>query len=63
MSHSEEQFTKSTSFNQETTFSLFKGSSTEFFRKYSRYLAKEQGTIVVGLNCGFGNFEVGYTRL
>lgn len=34
---------------------LFKGTSTDFFRSHKTLLNKS--TIVVGLNCGFGNFE------
>ena len=39
-------------------YHLFRGNASEFFRAYPRYLAKVHGTIVVGVNCGFGNFEV-----
>ena len=44
-------------------YHLFRGNASEFFRANPRYLAKDQGTIVVGINCGFGNFEVILTAI
>ena len=41
--------------NQIFTCSLFKGTSGDFFRSYPSHLNKH--TVVVGLNCGFGNYE------
>lgn len=40
-----------------TTFraSVFKGTVSSFFRSYPHYLAKE--SVIIGYNCGFGNFE------
>ena len=49
---------KGADFEVGVAYHLFKGNASEFFRSYPRYLAKNQGTIVVGINCGFGNFEV-----
>ena len=34
---------------------IYKGTSMDFFRKNSNLL--NETTIVIGLNCGFGNFE------
>lgn len=37
---------------------LFQGTSVEFFRAYPKYLNRSKNpNIVVGLNCGFGNYE------
>ena len=35
--------------------SLYKGTSIDFFRANPRYIS--QSTIVVGINCGYGNFD------
>jgi hypothetical protein len=36
-------------------YNLYKGTAMEFFRSYSCYL--NSTSIIIGLNCGFGNFE------
>lgn len=41
------------------TFHVFKGNVADFFRAHTEILSKDRGgVVVVGLNCGFGNFDV-----
>ncbi len=42
--------------NQQLTCSIFKGTSIDFFRAHPHCFASKH-TVVIGFNCGFGNYE------
>jgi hypothetical protein len=49
--------------NHSLYFHLFKGKTSDFIRSYPTILREELSqTIVVGYNCGFGNFDNSYSE-